>query len=80
MALAADAALDQPLGEGEEAYGVVAAVRGDGRIRDQVSTVDHVGDFVGVSALVLGLAAVVDGQVGHFGVDEGSDSLLPPRR
>ena len=80
MALAADAALDQPLADGEEAYGVVAAIRGDGRIRDHVSTVDHVGDFVGVSALVLGLAGVVDGQVGHFGVDEGADSLLPPRR
>jgi hypothetical protein len=80
MALAADVELDHPLGDGEEAYGVVAAVRGDGRIRDQVSTVDHASDFAGVSALVLGLAAVVDGQVGHFGVDDGSDSLLPPGR
>jgi hypothetical protein len=80
MALAADTPLDQPLGDGEEAYGAVAAVRGDGRVRDEVSTVDHVGDFAGLSALILALAALGDGQVGHYGTDEGADSLLPSQR
>ena len=80
MVVVADAALDEPLGEGEEAYGLVGVVRGSGRLRDRVSTVDHVGDFAGVSALVLGLAGLADGQVGQFGVDEGADSLLPTQR
>lgn len=80
MAVAADAPLDQPLASGEQAHGIVAAARGDGRVRDNVSTVDHVGDFAGVSALVLALAGLPEGQVGHYGVDDGADSLLPPRR
>jgi Copper transport outer membrane protein, MctB len=80
MAVAADAALDEPPQEGEEPIGIVPAVRGDGRLRDQVTTVDHVADFAGLSALVLGLADLELGQVGHFGVDDGADSVLPPRR
>ena len=80
MAVAADAPLDQPLASGEQAYGIVAAARGDSRLRDQVSTVDHVGDFAGVGALILALAGLPEGQVGHYGVDDGADSLLPPRR
>jgi hypothetical protein len=80
MAVAADAPLDQPLASGEEAHGIVAAARGDSRVRDKVSTVDHVGDFAGVSALILALAGLPEGQVGHYGVDDGADALLPPRR
>ena len=80
MAAAADAALDEPPPEGEEARGIVPTVRGDGRLRDAVTTVDHVADFAGLSALVLGLADLDLGQVGHFGVDDGADSVLPPRR
>ncbi len=80
MAVAADAALDEPPQEGDEPIGIVPAVRGDGRLRDQVTTVDHVADFAGLSALVLGLADLDLGQVGHFGVDDGADSVLPPRR
>ena len=80
MAVAADAGLDEPPQEGDEPIGIVPAVRGDGRLRDQVTTVDHVADFAGLSALVLGLADLDLGQVGHFGVDDGADSVLPPRR
>jgi hypothetical protein len=80
MAVATDAALDEPPQEGDEPSGIVPAVRGDGRLRDQVTTVDHVADFAGLSALVLGLADLDLGQVGHFGVDDGADSVLPPRR
>jgi Copper transport outer membrane protein, MctB len=80
MAVAADAPLDQPLASGEESHGTVAAARGDSRLRDKVSTVDHVGDFAGVSALILALAGLPEGQVGHYGVDDGADALLPPRR
>ena len=81
MAVAADAPLDQPLASGEKAHGIVAAARGDSRgVRDKVSTVDHVGDFAGVSALILALAGLPEGQVGHYGVDDGADALLPPRR
>ena len=80
MAVAADAPLDQPLASGEKAHGIVAAARGDSRVRDKVSTVDHVGDFAGVSALILALAGLPEDQVGHYGVDDGADALLPPRR
>jgi hypothetical protein len=80
MAVAADAPLDQPLGDGEQAFGVVSGARSNRRVRDAVSTVDHVGDFAGVSAVVLALAALPEGQVGHYGVDDGADTLLPPRR
>jgi hypothetical protein len=80
MAVAADGALDQPSEDGDEPRGIVPAVRGDGRLRDQVTTVDHVSDFAGLSALVLGLADLEVDQVGHFGVDDGADSVLPPRR
>jgi hypothetical protein len=79
MAVAADAARDEPPEDGEEARGIVATVRGDGRLRDRVTTVDHVADFAGLSALVLGLADLELGQVGHFGVDDGADSVLPSR-
>ena len=80
MAVAADAPLDQPVASGEQAYGIVAATHGDRRFRDMVSTVDHVGDFAGISALILALAGLPEGQVGHYGVDDGADALLPPRR
>ena len=80
MAVATDAGLEQPLGEGEEAYGVVAAVRNDGQIRDRVSTVDDVDDFAGLGALVLSLAGLTDGRVGHYGLGDGADALLPTGR
>jgi hypothetical protein len=80
MAVAADAPLDEPLASDEQDHGIVPSARGDGRVRDKVSTVDHVGDFAGVSALILALAGLPEGQVGHYGVDDGADSLLPPRR
>jgi hypothetical protein len=80
MAVAADAVIDEPPADGDDPRGMVPVVRGDGRLRDQVTTVDHVSDFAGLSALVLGLADLELGQVGHFGVDDGADSVLPPRR
>ena len=80
MAVAADAVIDEPSADGDDPRGMVPVVRGDGRLRDQVTTVDHVSDFAGLSALVLGLADLELGQVGHFGVDDGADSVLPPRR
>jgi hypothetical protein len=80
MAVAADAVLAEPSEDGDEPRVIVPTVRGDGRMRDQVTTVDHVTDFAGLSALVLGLADLELGQVGHFGVDDGADSVLPPRR
>jgi hypothetical protein len=80
MAVAADAVIDEPSADGDDPRGMVPVVRSDGRMRDQVTTVDHVSDFAGLSALVLGLADLELGQVGHFGVDDGADSVLPPRR
>ena len=79
-ALAADADLSSPPAEGDKASGIVSTVRGTGQLRDHVSTVDSLDDFSGLAAMVLGLAALANGQVGHYGTGEGADALLPTRR
>jgi hypothetical protein len=79
VTLAADASLANPPNEGEKASGIVATVRGAGRLRDRVSTVDVLDDFAGLAAMVLGLADLAGGQIGHYGVGEGADALLPTR-
>jgi hypothetical protein len=79
VTLAADATLASPPGQGEKASGIVATVRGAGRLRDRVSTVDVLDDFAGLAAMVLGLADLANGQIGHYGVGEGADALLPTR-
>jgi hypothetical protein len=79
-ALAADADLASPPGDGEKATGIVSAVRDTGQLRDHIATVDSLDDFAGLAAMVLGLAALSGGDVGHYGSGEGADALLPSRR
>jgi hypothetical protein len=61
-------------------HALVAEVRGDGRLRDRMSTVDVLGDFAGLAAMVLGLADLATGQVGDYGTGDGADALLPVRQ
>ncbi len=55
----------------------VALVREDGRLRDEVATVDNAETFLGWIAIVLATAAMADGEVGHFGFREGADRSVP---
>lgn len=56
---------------------VVAAIRDDGRLRDEVSTVDNAETFLGWTAAVLALETVDDGEVGHYGFRAGAGAALP---
>ena len=80
MAVAADAALDEPPPEGEEPRGIVSdrpgrradAGRGDdGRPRRRLRGAEPRSSS--------GSPTSTWAQVGHFGVDDGADSVLPPR-
>jgi len=55
----------------------VGKLRGDNRISAAVSTIDDIEAFPGLAAAVLALADLPRGSVGHYGVGEGADRLLP---
>jgi hypothetical protein len=55
----------------------VGAIRSDRRLREQVSTVDDAGMFVGWAATVLALGDLGEGRVGHYGTGDGAERLLP---
>ncbi len=57
---------------------VVAAVRADDSVARSISTVDDVADPAGRIALVLALAAEVQGRSGQYGIGDGATSRLPP--
>jgi hypothetical protein len=56
---------------------LVATIRVANRLRQVVSTVDDAGTFIGQASVVLALAGLADGVVGHYGVGEGAQSLVP---
>lgn len=58
----------------------VATIRDDGRLRDEVSTVDNAETILGWIAAVLGLEAARGGQVGHYGFRDGAQAAVPERR
>jgi len=64
--------------EESQPLSLVQAIRGDTALATQASTVDNLEQFVGRVAAVLALDAQGRGEVGHFGIGEGSQSLLPP--
>ena len=57
----------------------VVSIRNDGRLRDEVTTVDNAETFLGWVATVLGLEAADRGTVSHYGFREGADRAIPPR-
>lgn len=58
----------------------VLVVRQDEALRELVSTVDALEHFDGLAAVVLALADLADGTVGHYGLDESASRLLPTIR
>lgn len=57
----------------------VAAIRRDGRLRDEVSTVDNAETILGWVAILLGLEALEDGPPVHLGFRDGAERPIPPR-
>ena len=66
-------------GDVKEARGTfLAPLRSSSKTVDSaVSTVNDLEDFRGVVAMVLALADLGQGRVGHYGVGSGADSLVP---
>ena len=52
-------------------------VRENEALRELISTVDTLEHFEGFAAVVLALADLSDGTVGHYGLDESASRLLP---
>lgn len=57
----------------------VGVIRDDGRLRDEISTVDNAETILGWVAAVLGLEAAQGGSVDHYGFRAGADRPIPPR-
>lgn len=55
----------------------VEAIRNDGRLRDEVSSVDNAETILGWIAMVLGLEVALN-DTSHYGFREGSDRPIPP--
>jgi hypothetical protein len=63
---------------GLSATGLVQSVRGDTALVKDVSTVDNLVTAQGQVAAVLALVErVVAGRIGHYGIGDGANSLLP---
>jgi copper transport outer membrane protein MctB len=60
------------------ATALVQSVRDDDLLADRVATVDNLADFAGQSAVVMALEDLGVGTVGHYGVGDGADGLIPP--
>jgi hypothetical protein len=60
------------------ALGFVLALRDNGDVEDHLSTVDNLAQFPGQAATVLALEDLARGVVGHYGVADGAEELLPP--
>jgi hypothetical protein len=58
-------------------WGIVARLRTDERMVDEVSTVDNAETIPGRVAAVIGLRRAAQGRVGHYGSGPGAEDLLP---
>jgi hypothetical protein len=64
-------------GPAGEADGLVAAVRADGDLQVQISTVSAVDTLTGQVSVPMALADQVAGTIGHYGFDDGSTQAIP---
>lgn len=62
----------------DSSWDVVAAMRSDPDVRNDVVTIDSADTVPGQIALVLGLDCADDGVVGHFGIGDGAEPLPQP--
>ena len=56
----------------------VAVLRDDEATTGRLSTVDHLDSFPGLLATVLATQHGGEGQLGHYGIDDGAEALVPP--
>jgi hypothetical protein len=55
----------------------VEVVRTDETVRDRLSSIDELGPFHGLLAMVLALENAPSGQLGHYGTSDSAQRLLP---
>lgn len=70
--LAADVATEA------EGASVLAALRKDDAVAEEVSSVDDAAEPMGVASVVFALAATDAGSAGHYGLAPGADAAYPP--
>ncbi len=64
---------------GDPAPSYVGAIRANGRLRDEVNTVDNAETILGWIAAVLGLESAEPGSADHYGFRQGADRPIPTR-
>lgn len=65
------------LGAAQNPTDLVAELRGDQAVAEQISTVDSVGEVTGPVTAVLALAVDLDGTVGHYGFASTASVIAP---
>jgi Copper transport outer membrane protein, MctB len=58
--------------------GFVGILRANEAVQGRLSTVDHVESFAGLLAAILSAQYAGEGQLGHYGTDDGATALVPP--
>ena len=77
LAVAAAGTESGALAQGGGQDGLVTAIREDGSLRDEVSTVDDLEGASGRAAAVLALAWELQGESEHYGLGEGAQAPVP---
>jgi len=70
---------DDPVEVEETRTQALAPLREDDDVNGRITTVDDLETFEGVAAVVFGLEDLSRNRRGHYGVGDGSESLLPER-
>lgn len=68
----------EPVPDSEARTTFVGPLRGPDDVAERLSTVDDLDQPAGLAALVLAVADLGDGRLGHYGIGPGADRLLPP--
>ena len=58
-------------------HGLVSLVRNSTAEHDTVATVDNADVAFGQVSTILALADAINGQIGHYGTEQGADALFP---
>ncbi|MGI8407799.1 MAG: copper transporter [Actinomycetota bacterium] len=61
----------------ESSWNVIASVLDAGDARDAAATVERVDETSGRVGVILALVEVLNGEIGHYGYDPGTTSVLP---
>jgi len=63
---------------GSDGNGLVAELRAEALLTEEISTVDGVGTAAGRLSVILALRQQAAGQAGQYGTGEGAQAVLPP--